>query len=150
MVMKTSSEKKEEEREEEIEKMKEIPEWMEDGLELKYIFDAISGFLKEIKDPLKDLLDAVLSPLDGDKLGKDLGSLYRNLKESDVPEDLASEIIKKYFETKLSVFKIFEKLQNVVGIEKTPSPETLTKLTELAKTAKEIKEAREGKEKEEK
>jgi hypothetical protein len=125
----------------ELKKSEEVPEWMRDGLELKYVLDAISGFLKDIREPLRDLLNLLMEPLNGDRLGKDIGSLYKSLKENGVPEDLINEMVRKYFETKLSVFKIFERLQDVLS-GKGPS-EALERLTKIAKEAKEEEEENE-------
>ena len=88
--------------------MKEVPEWMKDGLELKYVLSAVSDFIKEIREPLKELIDMVMRILSGEKLGEEVASFYKSLVESGVPEDMAKDMTKKYFETRIGIFDILK------------------------------------------
>jgi len=94
----------------EEERREEVPEWMRDGLELKYVLKAISDFLRDIKEPLENILNSAMSLISGDRLGKDVGSFYKNLVESGVPEDMAKEMTKEYFESRIALVKTFRDL----------------------------------------
>ncbi len=85
---------------------------MRDGLELKYVFEAISNFIKDIREPLENLINTITDMISGEKLGKDVGSFYSNLVSNGLPEDLAKEMTKEYFESRIAIFK---SLSNIVG-----------------------------------
>ena len=103
-----------EEKREELEvRPEEVPEWMKDGLELKYIFKAISEFISDVSGHLKKLIDTILEPISGDKLGGEIGAFYRNLRESGVPEELASEMTRRYFESRIAILEAFKSLPSL-------------------------------------
>ncbi|MET1128566.1 MAG: hypothetical protein ABWW70_04545 [Thermoproteota archaeon] len=107
------AEEKKGKTEKEIEK--DVPEWMREALEVRHILKAVSDFISDIKAPLKDILDTMLAPLSGERLGRDVGSFYKNLRESGVPEEVAIEMTKKYLENRLRAFDIAGKLEQLVS-----------------------------------
>jgi len=77
-----------------------------DVAELREVLRAISEFLKELREPIKDLLSALTSALDGGKLGEDVAKFYRSLKESGLPEEVAIEMTKQYFRERLEAANV--------------------------------------------
>jgi hypothetical protein len=118
------AEERKEKTEKEIEK--EVPEWMREALEVRHILKAVSDFISDIKAPLKDILDTVLAPFSGERLGRDVGNFYKNLRESGVPEEVAIEMTKRYFENRVKAFDIVGKLEQLVS--KVPRPPRLRRL----------------------
>lgn len=69
--------------------------------EIKELLNAISEFIAGLKKPLKEYLDMIMESLKGDKLGEDVASFYKKLKESGVPENLAADMAKEYLRKRL-------------------------------------------------
>ena len=80
----------------------------EEAKELKEVFNAITEFVRNIKEPVKDLMEVILNTLKGDVLGEEVGKFYVKLKESGVPEDLAKELTRKYLDERLIVSKLIK------------------------------------------
>ena len=72
-----------------------------DAEELREILDTVSKFLRELKDLVKDILDAIMSSYDGARLGKELGEFYKSLVEAGVPEEQALELMKQFYDKKM-------------------------------------------------
>jgi len=129
---------------------KEIPEYMKDGLELKYIFRAISEFIKDVSTNLKDLIDTMLAPVSGERLGEEIGSFYENLKQSGVPEDLANEMTRRYFEARIAVLEIMKSLpsllQRAPQAFKQEQKNAIEKLKELQRIKEKAEKAKEKEE----
>ncbi len=68
---------------------------------LREIFAAISGFLRDIREPLKDLINILVDALNGEKIGKEVAAFYNTLIKNGVPEELAKEMAKEFFNKKL-------------------------------------------------
>ncbi len=106
--------------------IKEVPEWMKDGLELKYVLSAISDFIKEIREPLRELVDTIMKTLSGEKLGEEVASFYRNLIDSGIPEDMAKDMTKKYFETRIGIFDMLKNaVSNIDALKRIKEKETI-------------------------
>lgn len=86
-----------------------------EGEELKEILDAVANFLKEIKEPLQDLINTVLSAFRGDKLGEEVASFYKNLVDSGVPRDVASKMAESFLEQRMSILDVVGKLSKLVS-----------------------------------
>jgi len=82
----------------------------EDVIELRGIFSAIVDFLRELSTPLKELMSIVQSGIAGDKLGKDIAEFYRNLKESGLPDEIIVEMVKKYYDDRMSLLRLINRL----------------------------------------
>ncbi len=74
---------------------------LSDVEELKAVLKAISDFIASLKGPLKELMDTIMSSLDGSKLGEEVSALYKKLIDSGMPEDMVNEMVKTYFKHKL-------------------------------------------------
>jgi len=106
--------------------MKEVPEWMKDGLELKYVLSAISDFIKEIREPLKELIDTIMRTLSGEKLGEEVASFYKNLIDSGVPEDMAKDMTRKYFEMRIGIFDMLKNaISNINALKRIKEKEAM-------------------------
>lgn len=92
----------------------EIKEYVnEDVRELEGIFKAISNFIRDIQEPLQELIETLIGPIKGDRFGEELAEFYKKLKESGMPEDLAQKMTLEYFEKRM---KILDALGSLGGI----------------------------------
>ena len=92
----------------------EVPDWMKDGLELRYIFKAINDFMNSIRGPLKDLVDLLSNLISGERLGKEVGAFYKNLVDNGVPEDQAIEMTRRYFESRIAILESLKELKEIL------------------------------------
>ncbi len=79
----------------------EKEEWREDVEELQEVLKAVSQFISDLKEPIKDIITMLMNALDGKKLGEDVAQFYRRLIDSGVPEDMARDLTKEFFQKKL-------------------------------------------------
>ncbi|HDD26791.1 MAG TPA: hypothetical protein ENF75_06895 [Acidilobales archaeon] len=106
----------------------------EEAKELKEVFNAITEFVRNIKGPVKDLMEVILNTLKGDVLGEEVGKFYVKLKESGVPEDLAKELTRKFLNERLIVSKLIKDILSRGGRGE-------FRAEEIEKIVKEAKEA---------
>ncbi|NOZ30788.1 MAG: hypothetical protein GXO68_02415 [Crenarchaeota archaeon] len=85
----------------------------EDVRELEGIFKAISNFIRDIQEPLQELIETLIGPIRGDRFGEELAEFYKKLKESGMPEDLAQKMTLEYFDKRM---KILDALGSLGGI----------------------------------
>ncbi len=89
------------------EKEREKPQVMvvrsesEDVEELRGVLSAVSEFITQLKDSVKEFIDMLSSSLDGEKIGREVAEFYKQLRESGVPDELATEMTKKFFEERM-------------------------------------------------
>jgi len=69
--------------------------------ELREVFNAISEFLMNLKQPIKELLEMTMSALDGKKLGEEVASFYESLVSRGTPKELAESMAKEFLRRKL-------------------------------------------------
>ena len=69
--------------------------------ELREIFDAIAGFIKQIKTELKELFMVSFDALNGEKLGEEVAKFYNSLVEKGVPKELAEKMTTEFFHKRL-------------------------------------------------
>ena len=88
---------------------------------LREVFAAISGFLRDIREPLKDLINVLVDALNGEKLGKEVADFYNTLIKNGVPEELAKEMTKEFFNKKLeSAPSVGKMLSSFTGMMRKP------------------------------
>lgn len=75
----------------------------DDVEELREVLEAVSDFLDKLGSRLKSLLDSVMESLDGAKLGREVGEMYKSLKEAGVPEEVAIEMTREFFKRKMEL-----------------------------------------------
>jgi len=68
---------------------------------LRDMLVAVAEFLREVREPLKDLLGMVLEVIEGDRVGRDVASFYRRLVEAGVPDDIVRELTVEYFRKRM-------------------------------------------------
>ena len=73
----------------------------EDVEELRGVLSAVSDFIAQLKDSVREFIDMLSSSLDGEKIGREVAEFYRQLKESGVPDEVATEMTKKFFEERM-------------------------------------------------
>ncbi len=72
-----------------------------DAEEIREILGAVTEFIASLKEPIKELLDTLAQSLNGEKLGKEVASFYKQLIDSGIPEDMAKEMTREYFRKRL-------------------------------------------------
>ena len=72
-----------------------------DAEEIREILGAVTEFIASLKEPIKELLDTLAQSLNGEKLGKEVASFYKQLVDSGIPEDMAKEMTREYFRKRL-------------------------------------------------
>ncbi len=82
-------------------KSRGVEEEREDVEELREVLKAVSQFVSDLKEPIKDIITMLMNALDGKKLGEDVSQFYRKLVDNGVPEDMARELTKEFFQKKL-------------------------------------------------
>lgn len=103
----------EEKREEAREALEEASEALEkeevavvkagEGRDVAEILKAVGEFLKSLEEPLMKLLQLFLDTMNGEKLGKDVAVFYAQLRDSGMPEDVAVQMTKEYFEKRTAI-----------------------------------------------
>ena len=68
---------------------------------LRGVLKAISDFLRDIREPLKGLLDFALGSVDGERVGSDVARFYSKLREAGLPEDVAVQLTREYFKARM-------------------------------------------------
>ncbi len=81
-----------------------------DTEELREIFDAIAGFIKQIKTELKELFMVSFEALNGEKLGEEVAKFYNSLIEKGVPKELAEKMTMEFFHKRLEAVPDLGKL----------------------------------------
>ncbi len=74
----------------------------EDVEELREVLKAVSDFLMNLKEPIKEFIVLTMNALNGKKLGEEVADFYRSLIEKGVSEKLAEEMTKEFLRRKLS------------------------------------------------
>ncbi len=95
--------KEEKEKEEKVEVVVDKKTETSEAEEVREILEVVTPFLEKLKDMAKELIVAVTASLDGKKLGEEVASLYKELKESGLPEDLIKEMVKEFYKKKLEM-----------------------------------------------
>ncbi len=85
----------------------------EEAEEVREVLEAVTGFLKQIKEPIRDLVYIVIDALNGEKLGREVAAFYRALIDNGVPEDLAKEMTREFLSKKLEAAPSIGKLMNM-------------------------------------
>ena len=80
--------------------MGEEKEGLEDVEELRMLLKVVKDFIRDLKDPLKDLFRVVAEMADGERLGREVAAFYRELASS-MPEDVAREMTREFFQWRL-------------------------------------------------
>nr|MEB3825623.1 hypothetical protein [Desulfurococcales archaeon] len=68
-----------------------------DVMTLRFVLKSVTEFLRDIKEPLADLMKTLGASLDGRKIGEEVAAFYESLREANMPEDLAAKMTQEYF-----------------------------------------------------
>jgi len=100
---------------------------------LKGVLNVLVDFLRNLKGPLADIINTVLSTMRGEELGEDVGAFYRKLVESGVPEKTASELARRYLEERLAISKIVRIALSEIMRGRKVRPEEIRELIKVSK-----------------
>jgi len=85
---------------------KEKEEEESDVEELREALSTVTPFLENLftwlRTGLKEVLSFIQASYDGKKLGEDIAQLYQALKSQGLPDDMIKEMVKEYYEKRLS------------------------------------------------
>ncbi|MET1159570.1 MAG: hypothetical protein ABWW65_01280 [Thermoprotei archaeon] len=107
---KITGEREEETREERASEVEEIRA-------AKEVIESIGTLIDRVKDAVRDILSTALTSLDGKKLGEEIASMYKQLKEAGMPEELVNDIVKDYYNRKLSLIPSIDELLRSIARE---------------------------------
>ncbi len=82
---------------------KEREDALREYWEVKAPLMAVSEFLRDLKEPVADLIKAITGGLSGDQVGKDVAQFYKHLIEAGIDRELAREITLEYFRKRTSM-----------------------------------------------
>ena len=105
--------------------------------ELKAVFDTISSFLKGLAPTIKEILDVVLSTINGSTLGKDAGEFYKGLISAGVDKEKATKMTEEYIKNKMAILQIIPEL---IKTKKFPNLEVEKEEKKLPKEEESSKE----------
>ena len=88
--------------------------YREDLEALKEVLSTITEFLNRLNEPLEKLINTVLSALDGEKVGRDVGAFYRSLVESGVPQEEAVRLTREYFKARVDSVNVASLLRSLL------------------------------------
>ena len=95
---------------------------LRDYWDVKAPLMAISEFLRDLKEPITELIKAITGGLSGDQIGKDVAQFYKHLIEAGIDKELAREMILEYFRKRTAMadlgsmlMKMFSKGREFVG-----------------------------------
>ncbi len=80
----------------------EEDDW-EDIAKLSVVLDSIVEFIDKLEAPLSKLIKTLLGQLNGEELGREIATFYKQLIDSGMPEDLAAELTRELFKKKTSL-----------------------------------------------
>jgi len=84
--------------------------------ELRGILTTISEFLKEIAPQIREILNAIFEQFSGEKVGKDIAAFYKSLVEAGLDKETIKEMTMKYYEERVSIMKMFDRIMENFGI----------------------------------
>ncbi len=87
---------------------------------LRDVLSAIADFLREIKEPVRELIDVFLQALDGDRIGRDVAAFYKRLVEAGVPQETAEKLTMEYFRARVESVSRIPRLMG--RFSKPPAP----------------------------
>lgn len=112
----------------------------DDVRELRGVLQAISSFLRDIMEPVNELLNILINVLDGEKLGREVSAFYNVLLKNGVPEELAKKMTMEFFRQKLEATPSIDRiLASLTSIVEKPKVKEFFKKEEESEEKKDIK-----------
>ncbi len=94
------------------------------GEDIREILYGVVDMLNVIKDAMAEIVEKAIELMDGEKVGSDVASFYKSLKEAGLPEDMILEMTKEYFKKRLMAVDIINLISEVFGEGSMPTPRT--------------------------
>lgn len=88
-----------------------------DAEELREVLGAVSEFISGLTKPLEEIIETLLKTVDGAKIGAEVAEFYRKLREAGMPEDLAADMTKEFFEKRTKVLDVVSSLGEFIKKE---------------------------------
>lgn len=110
LVKTLSSERKAEKHEERVRE----PEALELE-ELRVIKEMVSVILERLGHLAKEVVNAIMSSLDGKRLGEEIAEFYSNLKDAGLPDQVVEEMVKDFYRRKLELVPSLNELVKVLS-----------------------------------
>ncbi len=82
---------------------------------LRLVLRSLTEFVRDLKEPLKELFKALSETLEGEKIGREVAEFYENLKKAGIPEDMAKEMTLEYFRKKMEISNVLTSLPSLLG-----------------------------------
>ena len=101
--------------------------------ELKELFSAIVSFVRELKNPITDLMKSIMTAVSGSELGADVAEFYKKLKESGMPDDIAINLTSNYLEARLTILRELGSIMSKFTSKEKWKPEEIKKIIEDVK-----------------
>lgn len=83
--------------------------------ELKIAKDIVSVILEKLGQLAKDVVNTIMSSLDGKKLGQEIAELYSNLKTAGLSDRVIEEMVKDFYKKKLELVPSLNELVRVLS-----------------------------------
>ncbi|MEM2021265.1 MAG: hypothetical protein QXP80_03445 [Zestosphaera sp.] len=87
----------------------------EDVEELRGVLNAVSDFLKDIREPIEGLLKMLMESVSGEKLAKEVSSFYRSLVESGIDQQTAKEWTERFLNERLKTLPSLGALKDLMS-----------------------------------
>lgn len=87
----------------------------EDVEELRGVLNAVSDFLKNIREPIEGLLKMLMESVSGEKLAKEVSSFYRSLVESGIDQQTAKEWTERFLNERLKTLPSLGALKDLMS-----------------------------------
>lgn len=71
--------------------------------ELKAVFQAITDFINNLREPIKEFIQYMMQQLDGKRIGEEVGEFYNQLVMKGVPKELAAKMTEDYFRRRMEL-----------------------------------------------
>lgn len=88
---------------------------IEDVEELRGVLNAVSDFLKDIREPIEGLLKMLMESVSGEKLAKEVSSFYRSLVESGIDQQTAKEWTERFLNERLKTLPSLGALKDLMS-----------------------------------
>jgi len=78
--------------------------------ELRDVLSTVSDFLSILAPRIREILDAVFEQFSGEKIGREVTALYKQLKSSGMDDELVKEMTIKFFDQRTAVLGVIKEV----------------------------------------
>ncbi|MEM4532115.1 MAG: hypothetical protein QXU89_00465 [Desulfurococcaceae archaeon] len=83
--------------------------------ELRQVLSALSEFIDRIKDSLRDVLTILVTSIDAKKLAQDITTLYNDLKNAGLPDEIVDRIVTDFYKKRLEAIPSTSELVKTIA-----------------------------------